>query len=144
MHGSGERDLIGACRRGSSLSSPPSQHVRPPLDLWVADERKAIRTITDTRLCVTVGVDTHRDQQAVVALDARGAEFGLRAFPTTPAGHRELLAWLRGFGTVERCGVEGTGAYGASLTRYLHAAEVAAVEVNRPSDTCRSPPGSVY
>ena len=91
-----------------------------------------------------MGVDTHRDQQAVVALDARGAEFGLRAFPTTPAGHRELLAWLRGFGTVERCGVEGTGAYGASLTRYLHAAEVAAVEVNRPSDTCRSPPGSVY
>jgi transposase len=57
----------------------------------------------------------------------------VRSFPTTPAGHHELLVWLRGFGPAERCGVEGTGAYGASLTRYLHAAEVAVVEVNRPN-----------
>ena len=29
-HRSGERDLIGACLRGSSLSCPPSRHVLPP------------------------------------------------------------------------------------------------------------------
>ena len=52
------------------------------------------------------GVDTHRDQHVVAALDQRGAELGVRAFRTTPAGHRALLAWLRGFGTVARCGVE--------------------------------------
>ena len=77
----------------------------PPLDPWEADERKALRTMTDTRPRVTAGVDTHRDQHVVAALDQRGAEFGIRSFPTTPAGHRQLLAWLRGFGAVERCGV---------------------------------------
>ncbi len=92
-----------------------------------------MRTMTATRPGVTAGVDTHRDQHVVAALDARGAELGIRAFPTTPAGHRALLAWLRGFGTVECCGVEGTGAYGASLTRVLHAEDVAVVEVNRPN-----------
>ena len=89
--------------------------------------------MTDTRPGVTAGVDTHRDQHVVAALDQRGAELGVRAFRTTPAGHRALLAWLRGFGTVARCGVEGTGAYGASLTRVLHAADVPVVEVNRPN-----------
>ena len=107
--------------------------MRPPLDPWEADEWQAMRTMTDTRPGVTAGVDTHRDQHVVAALDQRGAELGVRAFRTTPAGHRALLAWLRGFGTVARCGVEGTGAYGASLTRVLHAADVPVVEVNRPN-----------
>ncbi len=92
-----------------------------------------MRTMTATRPCITAGVDTHRDQHVVAALDQRGAELGIRAFPTTPAGHRGLLAWLRGLGTVVRRGVEGTGAYGASLTRYLHAEDVAVVDVNRPN-----------
>ena len=90
-----------------------------------------MRTLTDTRPPVTAGVDTQRDQHVVAALDARGAELGVRASPTTRAGHRELLAWLRGLGAVERCGVEGTRAYGSLPTRYLHAADVAVVEVNR-------------
>ena len=38
---------------------------------------------------------------------------------------------------MERVGVEGTGTYGASLTRYLHAEEVAVVEVNRPNRQLR-------
>ena len=92
-----------------------------------------MRTMPDTRPGVTAGVDTHRDQHVVAALDQRGAELGIRAFPSTPAGHRALLAWLRGLGTVARCGVEGTGSYGASLTRYLHAEDVPVVEVNRPN-----------
>ena len=36
-------------------------------------------------------------------------------------GYRALLAWLRGFGTAGRVGVEGTGSYGAGLARLLHA-----------------------
>ena len=85
----------------------------------------------DTSPRVTAGVDTHRDQHVVAALDERGAELKDRSSPTTPAGHRQLLAWLCRFGAVERCGVDGIGAYGASLTRYLHAEDVAVVEVNR-------------
>ena len=42
------------------------------------------------------------------------------SFPTTPAGLRKLLTWLEAFGTVELVGVEGTGCYGAGLTRHLH------------------------
>ena len=36
-----------------------------------------------------------------------------------PAGFAELHAWLCSFGTLERVGVEGTGAYGAGLARFL-------------------------
>lgn len=47
-------------------------------------------------------------------------------------GYEALLAWARGFGPVLRAGVEGTGAWGAGLTRFLLAEQVAVVEVIRP------------
>nr|WP_244943175.1 hypothetical protein [Streptomyces inhibens] len=37
----------------------------------------------------------------------------------TAAGYRELLEWARGLGGVRRAGVEGTGSFGAALSRYL-------------------------
>jgi len=64
-------------------------------------------------------------------LDAVGGLFGVQEFPATPAGYAGLLAWLGGFGTVCLVGVEGTGSYGAGLTRYLAAAGVRVVEVDR-------------
>ena len=94
-------------------------------------------TMTEPTTRVTAGADTHRDQHVVAALDERGGQLGVRSFPTTPAGYRHALAWLRGFGTVERIGVEGTGTYGAGLTRYLLAEAVAVVEVNRPNRQLR-------
>ena len=95
-------------------------------------------TMAETARHVTAGADTHRDQHVVAALDERGAELGVRSFPTTPAGHRALLAWLRRFGAVERVGVEGTGSYGAGLARFLHAEGVTVVEVNRPNRQLRA------
>ena len=59
------------------------------------------------------------------------------SFATTTAGYRQALAWLRSLGPVERIGVEGTGTYGAGLTRYLLAEAVAVVEVNRPNRQLR-------
>ena len=50
-----------------------------------------------------------------------GGLLGVESFATTPAGYRQLLRWLRAFGDVELVGVEGTGCYGAGLTRHLHA-----------------------
>ena len=94
-------------------------------------------TMAETARRVTAGADTHRDQYVVAALDERGAELGVRSFPTTRAGHRALLAWLRRFGAVERVGVEGTGSYGAGLARFLHAEGVTVVEVNRPNRQLR-------
>jgi len=76
-------------------------------------------------------------------LDAIGGLLAVAEFPTTSAGHRELLAWLSGFGPVARVGVEGTGSYGAELTRFLWAAGVQVVEVTaptgRPADGPESP-----
>jgi transposase len=84
------------------------------------------------RVRVTVGVDTHTDQHVGVALDQFGRRLGARSVPTTPAGFAALLAWARTFGTVEQFGVEGTGSYGAGLTRWLRARGLAVIEVERP------------
>ena len=43
------------------------------------------------------------------------------------------MGWLADFGSVELVGVEGTGSYGAGLTRLLQAERVRVVEVDRPN-----------
>jgi transposase len=90
-------------------------------------------TMTTIARRITGGVDTHLDVHVAAGLDERGALLGVESFPTTPAGYRALLRWLRHFGTVELVGVEGTGSYGAGLTRHLHSQGVAVVEVDRPN-----------
>ncbi len=82
---------------------------------------------------ITGGVDTHLDVHVAAALDAIGGLLGVESFPASAAGYRQLLAWLQGFGTVVLVGVEGTGSYGAGLTRYLHGRDVRVVEVDRPN-----------
>jgi transposase len=77
------------------------------------------------------GVDTHADAHVAAALDQIGGLLGTKSFPTTAAGYGRLLAWLRGFGRVGVVGVEGTGSYGAGLTRYLAKAGIVVVEVDR-------------
>ncbi len=49
----------------------------------------------------------------------------------------ELHAWLIDFGTLSRVGVEGTGAYGAGLARFLRTMDVAVIEVGRPNRQAR-------
>ena len=93
--------------------------------------------IVDAARPVTGGVDTHLDLNVAAALDAVGGLLAVAEFPTTSAGHRELLGWLSGFGPVARVGVEGTGSYGAGLARFLRAAGVQVVEVDRPNRQAR-------
>src|SRR4051812_2776830 len=90
-------------------------------------------TMDTLPLLVTAGVDTHRDVHVVAALDQRRSLLGVESFDTTPRGYRSALEWLRHFGAVELVGVEGTGSYGAGLTRHLLAEGVAVVEVDRPN-----------
>ena len=92
----------------------------------------ALSTVDTARL-VTGGVDTHLEVNVAAVLDGIGGLLGVEEFPTTPDGNRQLLAWLAGFGTVVRVGVEGTGSYGASLARYLGRCGVTVVEVDRPN-----------
>jgi transposase len=91
-------------------------------------------TMTTIARRITGGIDTHLDVHVAAALDERGALLGTESFPTTPRGYRNLLAWLvESFGTVELVGVEGTGSYGAGLTRHLHRHGISVVEVDRPN-----------
>jgi transposase len=78
------------------------------------------------------GVDTHRDTHHAAVIDQVGRHLADAEFPATPAGYRHLLEWLAEHGRLERVGVEGTGAYGAALTRFLRERGVAVVEVDRP------------
>ena len=87
--------------------------------------------VEDTRV-ITGGVDTHADMHVAAALDSIGGLLGVREFPATAAGYAGLLGWLRSLGNLALAGVEGTGSYGAGLARYLAAAGVRVVEVDRP------------
>ena len=68
---------------------------------------------------------------------AVGGVLGTEHFATTAAGYRRLLSWMRGFGDLDRVGVEGTGTYGVSLARHLRAEQVTVVEVMRPDRQVR-------
>ena len=110
------------------------------------------KTVTDVAAdVITGGVDTHLDVHVAAALSSIGGLLGTKSFPTTPAGYRQLLAWLHSFGEVGQVGIEGTSTYGAGLSRSLQAADVTVLEVDRPnrqvrrrvgkSDALRTAPG---
>lgn len=90
---------------------------------------------------VAGGVDTHQDTHTAAVVDTAGRMLGHRTFAITDVGYRRLLAWLGGFGTLVIVGVEGTGAYGAGLARYLSARGQAMVEVDRPDRKARRQAG---
>jgi transposase len=90
-------------------------------------------TVTNLARSITGGVDTHLDVHVAAALDERGVLLGVESFATTTDGYKLLLGWLSDFGPVELVGVEGTGSYGAGLTRHLQAEQVRVVEVDRPN-----------
>ena len=62
---------------------------------------------------VVGGVDTHLDQHVAAVVDQVGGLLGVERFEVAPGGYRQLVAWMRGFGPVERVKVEGTGPVGA-------------------------------
>ena len=90
-------------------------------------------SMTQAPVRVTGGVDTHLDTHHGAALDQLGQVLGTRAFPVSRRGFADLLGWLAGFGEIDRVGVEGTGSYGATLTRFLTDRGVSVVEVDRPN-----------
>ena len=94
-------------------------------------------TIVESTCPVTGGVDTHADVHVAAAVDANGGVLGVQSFATTRAGFGELHGWLTGFGAVVRVGVEGTGAYGAGLARFLRTRNLEVIEVDRPNRQLR-------
>jgi transposase len=94
-------------------------------------------TIVESARPIVGGVDTHADVHVAAAVDANGGVLGVQSFATTPAGLGELHGWLASFGELFRVGVEGTGAYGAGLARYLRARDLEVIEVDRPNRQLR-------
>src|SRR3954471_4831076 len=94
-------------------------------------------TMASTAAAVIGGVDTHADVHVAAACDHIGTVLGTKSFPTTAAGYRQLLGWLRGFGDLSVVGIEGTGSYGVGLTRFLLEAGVELREVLRPNRQVR-------
>lgn len=87
---------------------------------------------------VTGGVDTHKDVHVAAVVDHLGAVIATRSFQANTAGYNALLCWMKSHGQpLGRVGVEGTGSWGAGLTRHLSAQGVAVVEINRPNRQTR-------
>ncbi len=60
-----------------------------------------------------------------------------RRISTTLAGYSDLERWSSNFGSIVAFGVEGTGSYGAGLSRYLTEEKHQVFEVNRPDRSTR-------
>jgi transposase len=86
---------------------------------------------------VMVGVDTHSDVHVAVAIDTLGRRLGQLSIPTTLEGSQRLETWSASFGKVEAFGIEGTGSWGANLTRFLLGGGHRVLEVNRPDRSVR-------
>lgn len=88
-------------------------------------------------IAVIGGVDTHTDIHQAAVIDSVGRRLDTQSFATNSAGYEQLLAWLRSQGEVIAVGMEGTGAYGAELARFLTTNGITVVEVDRPDRRAR-------
>jgi transposase len=90
-----------------------------------------------TTRTIVVGIDTHKDVHVAVALDHLGRRLAELHVPTTTAGYSSLEHWATSLGIVDAFGIEGTGSYGAGLTRFLRQRNYRLIEVNRPDRATR-------
>jgi transposase len=94
-------------------------------------------SIPPTSRTVIGGIDTHKDLHVAAVIDTAGVVLATESFSTTRAGYRALLRWMRGYGDVRLVGIEGTGSYGAGVTRHLAEAGIEVLEVDRPDRSDR-------
>lgn len=90
-----------------------------------------------TRRMIIGGVDTHTSTHHAAVIDLHGRLLEDAEFAASPTGYAQMLSWMRSRGQLQSVGIEGTGAYGAGLARYLHEHEVQVFEVPRPDRRLR-------
>ena len=86
---------------------------------------------------VIKGIDTHKTSHVAVAIDTQGTRLAALSIPTNPKGYLELERWSQSLGKVQAFGIEGTGSYGAGLSRSLLAHGHNVIEVTRPNRQLR-------
>jgi transposase len=84
---------------------------------------------------LVIGVDTHKHTHtaAVVVTAATGAVLEQVTVSANPAGDQQLLKLAGRHQGQRMWAIEGTGGYGAGLTRFLHPHAEQVVELDRPS-----------
>lgn len=93
---------------------------------------------------VIAGVDTHKDTHTLCLIDHMGRTIGTFEFAADAKGHDSLADKIGDPATCIGVGVEGTGSYGAGLTRRLLELGYRVHEVmvpRRAKRRPRSPPG---
>ena len=95
------------------------------------------REVQDDQIEVAIGVDTHGDTHTAAVIDTTGRLLGCAQFPADARGYAALLAWAVTFGVLLIAAIEGTGAYGAGLARYLRGQGVELLEIDRPDRKSR-------
>ena len=93
--------------------------------------------MTMSTAAVIGGVDTHKHTHYAAVIDTNGRLLGHQEFPATDPGYARLLAWMQLHGRLEAIGVESTGSFGATLTRWLTKTGARVIEVNRPNRSAR-------
>lgn len=86
---------------------------------------------------LVAGIDTHKSTHHVAILDPAGRPIADREFATTVRGCAQIVEFLHDHRAVDRVGVEGTGSYGAGISRALTAAGLMVVEVVRQNRQTR-------
>jgi transposase len=80
---------------------------------------------------IVIGVDTHADTHTAAICDRSGRIVATETFTANTAGYGRLLSWARRKGEISAVGIEGTGSYGAGLSRFLLERDLTVIEVNR-------------
>jgi len=87
---------------------------------------------------LVIGVDTHKDTHTAAVVQAvSGAMLEQVTVPASPAGYRKLLALADRQRGRRVWAIEGTGGYGAGLTRFLAAHAEQVLELDRPKRVAR-------
>lgn len=86
---------------------------------------------------IIVGVDTHKANHIAVAINGHGARLGTITIPATRKGYANLQDWASRLGHIRAFGIEGTGSYGAGLSRELLAHGHTVLDVMRPNRQLR-------
>ena len=89
--------------------------------------------MTTTEEIVTAGIDTHSDTHHVAVINQHGKRLADKEFLAVASGYRTIIEFIQQFGPLTAVGIEGTGCYGAEITRWLVKAGITVIEVNRPN-----------
>lgn len=89
--------------------------------------------VNDKQIEVYGGIDTHADTHHVAVVDAAGRRLADVQVPATAAGYQAAVRFLGSWPALVSVGIEGTGSYGAAVTRAVRDEGIEVFEVNQPN-----------